>query len=416
MSCSQPASMSKASDEAWRKAGGASASKQRPIRLCFISSFPPNKARLAEHSGALVGALLEKKVIGNIDIIADKAEGAPAQELISQKATVHRIWEADRPLTFAKVIRAILVRHPDVVHFNMHFQSFGRSRLSNFIGLSMPFFSRLLGFRTIVTIHNLAEKVDLKKVGLKPSLINRISIRLASWLFTRANAVTTTVRSYSRYLRESYGANAFFVPHGAGDPSPAPQKRIKNARDFRILFFGHMSPYKGLSVALDAYSSLKMGSKKVELWIGGQSHPNFTGFLEGYKMKLAGNGVRFLDYVKEEEIPSVFASADVVVLPYLVATGTSGVFHLAASYGKAVVASDLPEIREMVEDGASAFLIPPGDSNALHAALSRLSSDPALAREMATQNRAYAAKNNWSRVASDLISIYNDCPDIRISP
>ena len=44
-------------------------------------------------------------------------------------------------------------------------------------------------------------------------------------------------------------------------------------------------------------------------------------------------------------------------MPYLAVPGTSGVFHLACGYGTPIVASDLPEIREILADGASAVLV-----------------------------------------------------------
>ncbi len=67
----------------------------------------------------------------------------------------------------------------------------------------------------------------------------------------------------------------------------------------------------------------------------------------------------------QKQLAEVFRCARVVVLPYNAAPGTSGVFHLACGFGRPVVASNLPEIREIVADGASAVLVPPGDVDAL---------------------------------------------------
>lgn len=54
-------------------------------------------------------------------------------------------------------------------------------------------------------------------------------------------------------------------------------------------------------------------------------------------------------YVPEGELSRIFREARVVVLPYSGDTGTSGVMHLAAQHGRALLMSDLPVLREESE-------------------------------------------------------------------
>ena len=84
--------------------------------------------------------------------------------------------------------------------------------------------------------------------------------------------------------------------------------------------------------------------------VAGTSHPNFPEFLDEFA-KRSIPYVEYLGYVPEENIAQIFRMADVVVIPYFTTTGTSGVFHLACGYGRPIVASNLPEIRELVDDG-----------------------------------------------------------------
>ncbi len=88
-----------------------------------------------------------------------------------------------------------------------------------------------------------------------------------------------------------------------------------------------------------------------------------------------------------------------VVLPYNAAPGTSGVFHLACGYGRPIVASDLPEIRELVNDGASAILVPKGDLQALIDAILAILLNEEVASKMSKQNLNFAKKESWSAVA-----------------
>jgi glycosyltransferase involved in cell wall biosynthesis len=52
-----------------------------------------------------------------------------------------------------------------------------------------------------------------------------------------------------------------------------------------------------------------------------------------------------------------------------------------------VVSSDLPAIRELVTDGVDGLLVPPGDVEALAAAIERLLDEPALRRELGVRAR-----------------------------
>jgi glycosyltransferase involved in cell wall biosynthesis len=254
----------------------------------------------------------------------------------------------------------------------------------------------------VVTIHNLGEKVNLKVVGLKESFLNRLGIKLATKLVTLASSITVTVKSYIEFLKITYGCrNVFFVPHGADPTDPS----NSNNPCGTILMFGHMSPYKGLPLMLEIFDKLMKRGMKLKLVVAGDSHPNFPRYLDDFKRNPCSN-IKFTGYVDEQELPKIFREAFVVVLPYLAATGTSGVFHLACSFGKPIVASDLPEIRELVEAGASAILVPPGDVEGFCEAIIKLYNDQSLAKEMGKRNLLFASSETWSIVASSFEQIY----------
>ena len=110
----------------------------------------------------------------------------------------------------------------------------------------------------------------------------------------------------------------------------------------------------------------------------------------------------------EEDLYQVFGMADVVVTPYLIALGTSGVFHLACGFGKPIVSSDLPEMKEMVADGASALLVPPGDADALKDAILKVLVDKEATAKMCLQNLKFAQNERWSIVAQAYEQVYQE--------
>jgi glycosyltransferase involved in cell wall biosynthesis len=128
--------------------------------------------------------------------------------------------------------------------------------------------------------------------------------------------------------------------------------------------------------------------------------------LQSAKNGLSLSNVAFLGYVEENDLLGVFEKADVVVLPYLTATGTSGVFHLACGFGKAIIASDLPELRELIAEGASAILVPPGDVKALKDAILSVIDNKELRESLERRNLAFAQKENWGVVAEAYEKVY----------
>jgi len=82
------------------------------------------------------------------------------------------------------------------------------------------------------------------------------------------------------------------------------------------------------------------------------------------------------------------------------------VFHIACSYGKPIVATSLPEIRELVTKGASAILVPSGNREALQKAILRILRNKSLANKMSEQNLTFAKREQWPAVAESYEKAY----------
>lgn len=372
------------------------------MRVCFISSYPPNRARLSEYAQNLVAALASRPEIDALYLLADKS--GHSETLLSKdpKVKVLRVWKADHLFSVLSVMYYILKLRPDVVHFNVAFQSFGKNKLTNITGLSLILICRLLGFRVLAGVHTLGEKADLGKFNVKDSLMNRVGILMATKIILSAQSVVVLVRSYGDFLKKRYGHQGVqYIPHGASvEAYPK-----KNTNDKVILIFGHMSPHKGLPLMFEAFHKITAQKSNIKLVVAGSNHPNFPNYLENF-VKAHVPNIEFLGYVPQEKLQSVFGIADVVVLPYNAAPGTSGVFHIACGYGCPIVASDLPEIREMVSDGASAILVLPENVDALQEAILSVLFNKELSSKMTEQNLNFAQRESWSSVAKAYAEAY----------
>jgi len=162
-----------------------------------------------------------------------------------------------------------------------------------------------------------------------------------------------------------------------------------------ILFTGRLLGWKGLSVLFRALTELRggqrldvTGSGAVETW---QRHAQSLG--------LGPDRVRLLGVIPRTELLARLRCASVVVVPSFMESCPYSLIE-AMALGKPIVASNVPGVTDMVSDGVSALLVPPGDPHALAGALQRILSDETLARRLG----AAAAQQARDRFSLDRMS------------
>ncbi len=99
---------------------------------------------------------------------------------------------------------------------------------------------------------------------------------------------------------------------------------------------------------------------------------------------------------RQDDMPRVFADADIVCLPTYYGEGIPKVLVEAAACGLPIVTTDWPGCREIVADGYNGLLVPIRDAEALAAALETLARDAGLRREMGRQGRARVTAGEFS--------------------
>lgn len=145
----------------------------------------------------------------------------------------------------------------------------------------------------------------------------------------------------------------------------------------RVLFVGRLVEKKGLAVLLAALPGVA-ATTEVALRVVGDGPLRAT-----LTQASSGLDVRFLGAVAREQLAAEYAAASVVVAPSVGAAsgdqdGLPVALLEALACGCAVVASDLPGLRDVVTDGVNGLLVPSGDPTALAAAVARLLTDAPL--------------------------------------
>jgi glycosyltransferase involved in cell wall biosynthesis len=161
------------------------------------------------------------------------------------------------------------------------------------------------------------------------------------------------------------------IVHCGVDPAlyDRPRAETEDQR-LHLVFVGRLAPVKGLRVLIEALLAARRTD--VRLTIVGDGEERAT--LEAMAAPL-GEAVRFTGYQSQEEVAGILATAHAFVLPSF-AEGVPVVLMEALAAGLPVIATRITGVPELVEDGVSGLLVPPGDAQALAAAIDRLAARP----------------------------------------
>jgi glycosyltransferase involved in cell wall biosynthesis len=368
------------------------------MKICLVTSFPPSRDALNEY-GFHIASELQRIPGVELTILGD--EYSPVQPEL-EGFLVNRCWKFNSLRNPLRLMRAIKQQKPDVVWFNLGFASFGGTPPSAFLGIATPALARMAGFYTHATLHQLMETVDLDDAGIRFPLLYKWGGVLATHLVLFANSVSVMLPAYRSVLVEKYGRGSVYVRrHGIFSARPEyPDLALRGNPEHRILAFGKWGTYKRLEPMVEAFKEVARQIPNARLVIAGTDHPKTPGYLQSIREKLVSrSNVIFTGYVAEQDIPQLFQSSSVAVLPYTSSAGSSGIAHLACTYGVPIVASDIPDFRRLAdEEGLAIDFFPPGKINELARHVTDLLQNRERQIEMAMQNVSAALRMSMPEI------------------
>lgn len=286
------------------------------------------------------------------------------------------------------------------IHF--HFFHVGPLELFNVL------LARLMRFPIVVTAH------DVESLAEKPaaSLFGRLAYRMATRVIVHNKVSEEEVRT-----RLPVGPKRIVViPHGnyldMVEPLPdadLARESLGLPRNSKVLlFFGQIKATKGLSVLLEALPTIRQAIPEVRLVVAGRVwKDDFSVYARLIdELGIAEYCLLDIEHIPNDRVATYFAAADVVALPYL-KIYQSGVLLMSMSYGKPVLASDLPAMNENIIDGSTGYLFATGDPAALASKAKVALEHKEASRQIGLNGLEYVSrKHSWNRIGSQTAKIY----------
>jgi glycosyltransferase involved in cell wall biosynthesis len=161
---------------------------------------------------------------------------------------------------------------------------------------------------------------------------------------------------------------------------------------------------KGHQTVVEAAARLAAGGRRFHLLLIGQGPfvPKVRAQVEAFGL---GDRISTLGFV--DDLPATMAVLDVALYSALESDGMSRVLFEYLAAGVPVVASRVGVVPEILEDGRTALLVPPGEPEPLADAIARLLDDPGRRREIGAAGAALVrARYSGARLAEQLTALY----------
>jgi len=181
--------------------------------------------------------------------------------------------------------------------------------------------------------------------------------------------------------------------------------------EIRVIFVGSFFAWHGIEVLLRAFAAAHQQVRGMRLTLIGD------GTRRRHSEALAGElgiaeAVEFKGWLPNDQVIEHLGRADIGVAPYLAIEPfyfdpAKIIEYMAA--GLAVLASDQGRVPNMVENGVSGLLLPPGDEVELTTALLRLANDKVLRERLGGAARSRAeTMYNWPKISEDVVALCAD--------
>jgi glycogen synthase len=269
---------------------------------------------------------------------------------------------------------------------------------------------RIYGAKLVATVHSLEPLRPWKREQLGAGY------DLSSWMEREGLLACDAVIAVSRDMKEDVlkaypiPASKVAVIHNGVDPEKYyPRDGLESLAKFSIhkpfvFFVGRLSHQKGIFDLLAAMDHVPKGTTLV-LATGKPDTPGIEVDLR-VALKSRHDVVWIQDMLEDHDLVNLYNEAAVFACPSVYEP--FGIINLEAMACETpVVATRVGGIKEVVVDGETGLMVPPGEPVKLGAALTRILEDPATAAKMGEEGRRHVLEHfTWDRIAVKTLELY----------
>ncbi len=354
------------------------------LNVCLVSPFPPPYGGIA-HWGRLIDGYAKSRQEVRLTVI----DIAPRWRSIHDKGVVKRVLGGGLQMCrdMAKLLSVLFRENIGVVHLTTP------GRLAVFRDVGVLTVSRIFCIPLVYHI----------RFGRIPDIVEQNSWewRLIKFVVRHVYCVIAIDNKTASSIRQAIpSANVEIVPNCMNlSALPVQQENVQSCKS--VLFAGWVVPTKGIDELLRAWEALNPFEWKLQL-----AGPGDSEYIAERMKRFAHSRVEFLGELSHDKVMISMANCSVFVLPSHTEGFPNAVLE-AMALGRAIVATAVGAIPEMLDNGKCGVLVSPHDVEGLVKALAKVIGDESFRKDLGKRARSRAA-NNYSivKVFDKYVSIW----------
>ncbi len=272
-------------------------------------------------------------------------------------------------------------------------------------------FGRERGINTVLTLHNGSpygiDPLTTFFGGLYENLQGKRVLRDVDRIIAVSEGVKREIAVYGidkakmRVIHNGVDTRKF------SPKKPKYREKYGEGFDHLLLFSGRLVKQKGLEYLFEAMKLVVREQPRTRLLIMGKG--SMRSKLERRAKRLGvEKNILFTGFLPEKEIPYIYSSADLFVLPSI--SEPFGIVLVEAmASGTPCVGTEVGGIPEIIRNGVNGFTVPPRKPEKMASRILEILSDESLRKKMAKRSREIAVKEfDWEVIAKRTERFYRD--------
>lgn len=319
------------------------------------------------------------------------------------------IREAQLMYALSRRLTAVIDQvRPDIVH----------AHSPVLVGLPAYFVTKRRGLPLVYEVRDLWENASVDRGKFAAGSVSyRAARALETWLLRHVDAVITIGETLREELQERTGRKIAVAPNGVDpdvfrplEPEPEWQRQWNPDENQVIAYVGAFQPYEGLDILVKAMRLIAARQQRIHLLVvgDGPERPGLEMLVEKEELR---DHVTFTGRLPHNRVKEIYAVADLLVYPRIATLTTQLTTPLkpleALSMRKAVLASDLPAMRELISDQATGVLFEAGNAMDLAEKALKLLGDPVMRLRLGGEGRSWVVQERrWDLSVAGYKPIY----------
>ncbi len=267
----------------------------------------------------------------------------------------------------------------------------------------------------VLTVHDFVWRLYPETMALYTYSIHRLFnerwIREADTLIAVSESTARDLEALLRVPKSKiqvvcHGVSPHYQPHDSTAAAQHIARKFRVSENY-ICTVGTIQPRKNLITLVEAVKILRSRENlRHQLLVAGAKGWKESKIYASVKQHgLTQKDVCFLGFVPEEDMPFLYAGASVFVFPSLY-EGFGLPLVEAMACGVPIVASNVPPVPEVVQDGA--ILVPPMSPEDFAEAITRITTDPELRRGLVERGLKRACHFRWDAAAREMLRVFKE--------